>query len=254
MEPFAPENDLERALVASADSPNKRPDFLRLLLDSEVFAIVDGRGPEVTGRVRVEAGEKLKLRGMEVNGEDTVFLFTSLARLLHTAGGPAPFISGPGRAFFGLMGRTGLHLNPGAQYGVALPGDHVLDLAEGRFPSVPKVVTLQEGERFQIGPPPRAPSRVVEALASYLKTRAEVRIAYLAQMLDSGDGSPPHPIIGIETSAADEDFFREVSLVLQGVTPPGEIFDCFRLDNTSVSEAVRAHGKVVYRRKWFGLF
>src|SRR5262245_6865923 len=81
---FEPENDLERALMRAATEPSARPDFLRALMDSQVFVVLAGMDgsirPGPDGNATLPEGMRLTLVTATRGDQHVVPFFSAPSR------------------------------------------------------------------------------------------------------------------------------------------------------------------------------
>jgi hypothetical protein len=256
---FVPENDLERVLMRAAGEPAARPEFYRLLLESDLLVLgtVD-RAPGATGGTVVQPGDQLKIIAVTIDAKPCHPLFSSMTRLQSYIKSEESFLTLKGRALFEATPGATFLLNPGADYGkMMLPGE----IAGLLHPEsvAPQRVTLDKPTQVLIGQPSVYPHALVEALKTMFATHADVEAAYLVQIAFSDRDQPPHPMIGVETTGAWETLSAEIGRVAAAAAP-GLLFDVSRIDRAKPRETLTAallKTEPFYRRKkslWGALF
>jgi hypothetical protein len=81
---FEPQNELERSLVRASSDPAHRPQFYRVLAESDMFVIQEGVPLPVTHqRITLPEPMQIQLRKIEFQGKLCIPVFSSLVRL-HT--------------------------------------------------------------------------------------------------------------------------------------------------------------------------
>jgi len=120
MSGFTPENDLERALVAAAEDAARVPDFYRALLESQLLVIDESPGPVREGWHAAEAGTRLQIRPLDLDGVPHVPVFSSASRIEAFVDDPAHFVGLAARDLFEMLAGSHVVLNPGADHGKQL--------------------------------------------------------------------------------------------------------------------------------------
>jgi SseB protein C-terminal domain/SseB protein N-terminal domain len=194
---FTPENNLERALMRAANEPGARPEFYRLLLESELYVIgkVDGAIPNENGLIHVAAGAHLSLAYMPHDGHDFSLAFSSLARLQAFASESEQYIVLKGRDLFENTRGAYFMLNPGADYGKELLPQEIANLLDPK--PTHRTITFEKETPVLVGQPEEYPRALMDALVVMFKQRPDVLAAYIAQIAFPGEDS--HPLIGVET-------------------------------------------------------
>jgi hypothetical protein len=236
---FEPENDLERALVRAAREEDARPEFYRLLLESQLFVIgdlVDSKLPENTEGT-VPAGAKLRLAAVTHEGQAYNLVFTALSRLEAFTGRPERNLRLQGRELFTNTRGAHFMLNPGADYGKDLLPDEIAYLLDS--PSEPRNVTFDKETQVLIGTPSVYPHALIDALKSAFAKRSDIISAHLLYIAYQGKNEAPHPIIGVQISGDWADISKEIGRALQSANS-GTVVDALPLDAASESPVEQA--------------
>ena len=211
---FVPENDLEKALMRAPNEPAARPEFYRLLLESDLYVIgqVEGRAPG-EGRHTVAAGERLQLMSSEAKGQQFIPVFSALVRLQAYVRDERRYLSLNGRSLFEMTGGASFVLNPGSEYGKELLPQEIAGLLHPPG----QTVTMEKPTKVLIGQPAVYPRDLVDALKAAFARRPEVLNAYLVQIAYEGTDQPPHPLIGVETTGDWQSLSQEVGHVVNAL-------------------------------------
>jgi hypothetical protein len=115
----APETALEAALRRASADAAQRPAFFSLLLDTVVFAW--GTGDVLT--------RKVKLFGIQMEGQPRLPFFTSVEKLEAFAGKGAPYVASKARDLFQSPDiAQGWVMNPGSTHGVIFTAEQIASL------------------------------------------------------------------------------------------------------------------------------
>src|SRR5262245_54367301 len=107
----AEENALETALRLAASDPAARPDFYRLLLESEVF-VIGATAHKEEGSRMLDAGEKIGIHNWtRKDGSPVIPFFTSLDALQRAITHPADYLKLGARSLFEITKGAALVLN-----------------------------------------------------------------------------------------------------------------------------------------------
>jgi hypothetical protein len=224
---FEPENDLERTLMRASKEPAARPEFYRLLLESDLFVIgqVEGRAPG-EARHAIASGEKVQIMTSKTaKGEPFIPVFSSLSRLrtyIHDENG---YLALKGRPLFETVPGAMFILNLGSEYGKELLPQEIAGLLN----PVGRTVTMDKPTKVLIGQPAVYPHDLVDALKEAFARRRDVLNAYLIQIAFQDGDQPPHPLIGIETTGDWQDVSQEIGRVVTAL-PSGLQVDAVRVD------------------------
>jgi hypothetical protein len=210
---FFPENRLEALLMNAATDPAARPEFMKALMEFDLFILIDSVGAQY-GSFVAKAGDTMRMKGISVDGQYRIPIFTSERRLREFITTQESFAQMKGQDLFGMLASqtTEAVLNPGASYGKLFTHDEVVSLANGTYFG-PKQQVLQKETQVLIGMPAEYPARLIESLQRYFRTNPQVRKAYYAQIHMPDSGEPPHLIL----SVAAEGDFRQVATSLNEV-------------------------------------
>lgn len=194
-------NALERALARAADDEPYRPEFYRVLLESEVFVL--GRtGGGGDGSRTLQRGEQVSIAGSaDPDGTRRIPFFSSLGALARAITEPQEYLRLPARALFEMTRGATLVLNPGgADYGKEFHPHEVERLLRSEDPGAPGIakVTVQRETQVLLGQPAEYPHAVVETLKRLFAAIPQVRAAYLGQCAYPDEPGEPHLLVGID--------------------------------------------------------
>lgn len=226
---FVPENALEAVLMKAPKDPAARPEFYRLLLESDLIAIgrLDPSAPGDEAR-----GQRMSLSSMPYNGQPHHPIFSSLTRFRTFITQETGYLQMKGRALFEATRGASFILNPGAEYGKELLPGEIASLLDPNA----KTVAFNKPTKVLIGQPSVYPEALVKALSDAFAARADVIAAHLVQIAYEG-ASEPHPLIGVETTGEWQPVSAEIGRVLQ-VVAPGMLVDAIRIDRSNPDETL----------------
>lgn len=224
---FIPANKLEEVLVAACTDPSARPEFYRLLFESELFVLTPD-APAQEGRRTLAAAETISFVNLAGPNGPYLPIFTSQQRLqecVNQIGQTYGFLALTGKNLFRLLAQnpSAAVLNPGAAYGKELTAEEVKRIADGTVARSEHRV-VQKDTQVLIGQPSKYPTELVAALQKLFAKNSSVHAAYLAQIHDPSTGEPPHLIVGIECSDM-QSVIREAGITSQGLVGGGEFVD-----------------------------
>ena len=226
---FTPTNELERSLVLAANDPAARPQFYKLLLESQLFVLIPpGTGSH--GERMLEQGENVQLVSWKKGNQDVIPMFTSLHLLRETikqTGHALDYLAMKGKDLFGVLGNGSLSalLNPNCPAGKEFFAEEMRDIASGEFFKPAKTETVQQARQILLGQPAEYPYKLVETLKRHLESQPQVEAAYLAQIADPASGTPPHLIFGIQMHGEIDPVMQQLVLVTRETMGPNKIAD-----------------------------
>src|SRR5574341_341453 len=167
---FYPENRLEALLMQAANDPAARPEFLKTLLEFELFILIDSVGAQYGSFVAKE-GDTMRIKGVMIDGQNRIPIFTSERRLREFIQTQESFARLKGQDLFTMLASqaSGAILNPGASYGKLFTHEEILSLASGAY-FQPKQQVLQKETKVLIGMPKEYPAKLIEALRKHFPT------------------------------------------------------------------------------------
>ncbi len=121
---FAPDNDLERAMVQALVEPSTMPRFQAALANSDLHVPVLPDDPGATAR------RELRYPAVRLRGDLGVAAFTSITQLARAASGTVGCVRMTGRQLAAsLDGTTPVVINPGGELGLVLTPEVVANMA-----------------------------------------------------------------------------------------------------------------------------
>jgi hypothetical protein len=252
---FVAENDLERALVAASTDRLKQHDFYERLLGAQLHVIDLGSEDRPSGARTLEAGVRLQVPHVTVEGRTHVTVFSSLTRLQHFLTQPARYVSMRGRDFFEMVNGSHVCLNPGSGYGKLLLPDEISRLLDGSiFKEGMREIVVQETTQVRIGRPADPQLHIIRALTTLFDRRRDVSRAHLAWWLDPKSGVPAHAVVAVETSASWKELMTAILAAIQPVTRSDEIIDFLPLDESPVAKEICKQTSPFFQRRRFWPF
>jgi hypothetical protein len=215
---------LESALVQAAQDPAARPEFYRILLESEVYVIGTSNGE---GNRVLAPGAGISLMMLEqADGTKAIPFFSSMDALERVLAERTGYLVMPARAFFEMTRGAMLVLNPGYEHGKEFFPNEVASLLDSGLNRVPEERHVHEATQVQLGPPAEHPVAMVEALSRLLAKHPMVNAAYLCVMHDpSADDHPTSLVVGLEGDGDLLRAIREAASVVGDTAPAGAAVD-----------------------------
>ena len=222
---FYPENRLEALLMQAANDPAARPEFLKTLLEFDLFILIDSAGAQYGSFVAKE-GEMMRIKSVTIDGQNQIPVFTSERRLREFVQTQESFARLKGQDLFTMLGaqQRGAILNPGASYGKFFTYEEISSLANGTY-FEPKQQVLQKETQVLIAMPKEYPAKLVEALRGQFRTNPRVKKAYFAQIHMPDSGEPPHLIFSIQVDGDFHQLATSLNEVVLSVTGGDQIID-----------------------------
>ncbi len=238
---FEPENDLERSLVRAALQPEHRPEFMRMLMDAEVFlALIPSGGKVATGpdgKLVVPPGVKLELNAYRRGDQAFLPFFTRPSRaraLLQVEHVIAPDKT---RDLFQRHPNTQFALNPGSDYGQELLAADVERLLSGDFGDGLQNVNIEQATDVFVEQPIEYPAELVTVLSAIFDDIPSVQAAYLGEVTLPGED--PHLHIAIDAAGDWNAVVTAMGPRLQSALPSGAIIDFAPLAGSMLEDYFR---------------
>jgi hypothetical protein len=246
-------NPLERALRLAAKDAANRPDFFRLLLESQVFVVGDAAETE-DGDRPMDAGESVSLHKWDQpDGSSVIPFFTSRAAVAHAIEGEASCLGLPARELFEHTRGSTLVLNPNHKYGKQFSPQDIDAMLAGGIPSSAQMRPGQDETDVTISQPEKYPTRMVDALITFFAKRGQVKAAFLAQLkYHPSTGKKSRLIVGIHTEGDFDRLATEVAAVIADTGPRDELLNLYRVapGDEGIAAAFFEHFKPFYENSW----
>jgi hypothetical protein len=248
----ATENRLEALLALAADEPAYRPEFYRVLLESEVYVISDMER-EGKGQGWLTAGDALSILTIRVDENNPIIpFFTSIEELTRFVDYQAQWIGINARYLFILTRGATLVLNPQSRFSKPFYPVMIEALLTTGIHHACRQTTSQSHAGVRIHPPDPYPSKMVDSLIIFFATRPEVTTAWVALKQGPGD-QRPHLLVGIDACKDVEQIIRQAGSVALDTVPDGQPEVAFVDMNgipEEISKAILHNGRTFYEKSW----
>lgn len=221
---FEPQNTLERSLVAATTDPAARPQFYRDLLQSDLFVIQEPDAPP----------QQLSIRPLEVNGNDCLPVFSSLAALQRFIDREVGYVAMNAFDFLNITRGARLLLNPGSDYGKEFLPEEVASILDGSIWRPDQSYTVERETQVLLGQPARHPTELVDVLRRVFAKLESVHAAWLAHFVNPAQDPKGHTLIAIEASENWDQIVGEAGMAANGVSVPDPPVDFIRLPNAGL--------------------
>ena len=248
----SPQNLLEMALARAAAEPATRPEFYRLLLESEVYVIGHTDVPG-DGRTTIPSGAKLSIVNWEKkDGKPFIPFFSSLESLQRVLKAEARFVAMPARNFFEITRGATLILNPALSHGKEFFPSEIDALLATGVNHVATERVVKKATKVLLGQPANYPSEMVFSLTSLLAKHPNVKAAYLCLMHDAESTSAPVLVVGFDGGSDIKAAMREAGAVAADTAPRGQPVDFVEIKHgeAGVSDYLVKSVKPFYERSW----
>ena len=244
---FFPENRLEALLMQAANDPAARPEFMKTLLEFDLFILIDTAGSSY-GSFVAKAGDTMRIKAIYVEGQNRIPIFTSERRLREYITTHESFARLKGQDLFVMLApqETSVVLNPGASYGKLFTHEEILSLANGTYFG-PKQQVIQKETQVLIGMPAEYPAKLIEALQKYFRANPQVKKAYYAQIHMPDSGEPPHLILSVDVDGDYRQVATSLNDVILGAVGNGQIVDMVQFGKGTLDDYF-AQQKPFYER------
>lgn len=243
---------LEQLLQQAADEPAYRPEFLRQLLESEIY-VLGTSGSLGEGRTTLAEGTQVQIQHWEKNdGSTAIPFFTSLAVLQQSIESEQSYIAMPARSLFELTQGTHLVLNPLSPYGKEFVPAEVAALLNGGVSSEPEPFVVKQDTKVMLGQPKDYPSKMVDSLTQLFSRRPAVKLAYLAQMFIPSQSNAPELVIGLVGQGDLKTVIADAGSVVADTAPPGMAvnFTVLQPGSEGIGSYLLDETKPFYEQSW----
>jgi len=243
----SPESDLDAAVAAAREDPDRRVAFYEIFLGAELFiptrpaADAAGDGDEFTPLL------------VESDGVPYLLLFDSLERLRDWADREPGFIRVPGRTLIEVMDPR-LHwiLNLGTPFTKEFVSEEISWLQQAVRRERVERREVPAGTKILVGAPKKEPEALARALQPVLESHRVIRDAYLAQVQYDLEGERPHLALAASLDLDDEAvqaaIRREVAIAARPFLKPGQEID-LHLDDSPLARKIMEVVDPFYRRE-----
>jgi hypothetical protein len=238
---------LEAALQRAVQDPASRPEFFRLLLDSEVF-VCGIPNPAEEGQE-----QSLSLRVWHgADGNSRLPFFTRVDFLQQAIHEQNDAVSLPAGTLFEMTRGASLSLNPGQDYGKQFSPEEIAALLDGGVDVLASPIHLPPRSEVLLGQPAQLPDSMLDALRRFLPRHRSVRAAYLVLMHDPAIQEHPGLVIGLQVDGDFQAVFSEAGAVIADSAPAGITVDMLPVtpDDGGTSDYMLESVKPFYKRSW----
>lgn len=249
---FEPVNDLEKSLMNAATNASARPQFLRDLLDSDIY-VLNQKGDDLQIKDNLlQEGARLNLLSFERDGRTWLPIFTSLPLVEQYIRSESSYLQLKARDFFEITRGAFVFLNPGIEYGKEFFPQEIEQLLDGSIFQPTQSFTAQKATQVLVGQPAIYPHELVKTLAAYFEKNPRVSKAYLAQYHNPSVDEQPHLLIAIDGKGDWQQLLGDAGMIASEMIDKGEVIDFMRLDNSGLSKSIMSQSKPFYQRSFFG--
>lgn len=250
--PFTPVNELEQTLLDAVNNPAARPEFYRLLLESDLvmLATVD---PEAIKDGNLQPDTPLQVLTWMKGEEPVVPLFSAVERLqeaIKDSGAEFPYVIMNGHMLFSALTQGTLNavLNPRCALGKEFLLEEMRDLVSGDLFQRMHQEMNQAPREIMLGQPAVYPRELVDTLRGLFARHDSIDAAYLAQAHDPASGEEPHPLIGLQITGDISAAISDAGIAMEGLLPEGVnaefvVMDGGDLDSYFLSETTPFYKK-----------
>lgn len=190
---FEPENDLERSLMrASADAAH-RPEFLRQLMDADIFLALMALGGQITvdadGKSVIPAGTTLELKTVRKGENSFIPFFSAPVRAKAVFRDGHIIAPDKTRDAFERYPDAQFVLNPGSDFGKEFLRGEIDRLLAGDFDADLRRVVMDGASQALLTYPTPYPADLVTALAALFAAMPSIKAAHLGQITLPGEGA-----------------------------------------------------------------
>lgn len=246
------ENKLEALIPKAAAEPAYRPEFFRVLLESEVYVISDyGQADE--GHGYLTDGDSLSILAMPLDENTQIIpFFSSIDELTSYVDFDAKWVGINTRHLFSLTLGAILVLNPSSKLAKVFKPQEIKTLLSSGVQRAFKQTASPSDIHIRIDPPNPFPSKMVDSLVLFFATRPEVTAACVA-MKQGPDDEHPHLLVGIDVKGDARDLVQQAGSIAMDTLPENHSEVSFiNMNNIPAETAgqLSRHGKLFYEKRW----
>ena len=247
-----PENRLEALLALAADEPAHRPEFYRVLLESEVY-VISNMEHEGEGQGWLTDEDAMSILTITADESNPIIpFFTSIEELTRFVEYQAQWIGIKARNLFMLTKGATLVLNPQSRFTQPFYPAMIEALLATGIPHASWQATSQAHNGAHIRPPEPYPAKMVDSLIIFFAGRPEVATAWVA-LKQGPEDLRPHLLVGIDASDDVAQIIREAGSVALD-TVPEEVPEVAFVDMNGIpeviSKAILRRGRAFYDKSW----
>lgn len=256
---FEPENDVERALVRASTDRSARPDFVRALLDTDVFiALVSADGgpiPLNTDGQAVAEGARLTLATARRGDETLIPFFSAPSRARAWIDGDHVLAPDKVRMLFERHRDAAFVLNPCSDYGKEFTPMEVARLLAGDFeepvePVEPATLASAAPTPVLLGHPKERPEALIAALARELAPIKSVRGAWLMRA-HRANQPEPNWMLGVDHTGDWAEIVDALRRAIAGDVLQGLDIEAMPLDAGEFAVTLRTGIPVIAKERSF---
>lgn len=247
--------ELDKALAASHDTPEKADAFYGLFLNTDIFIPTHAPAPEGSAEGRSKEGESFAPLVVESDGILFLPVFDRLERLQAWAKGEAiDYVRIPTHALLRSSLEPKLHivLNVGTPHTKEFVPDELAWLRGTLDQLEPKPFAVPAGTSVVVGPPTNVPEGLVAALTACLLRNQEVEAAYLAQVEFEIPGEKPQLFLVLDVDDAGQQYVEtireDIGIATRGILGEHESLTMQVNNGGGISTGVIAEVDAFYRR------
>lgn len=247
-----PENRLETLLRLAASEPAHRPEFCKVLLESNVL-VLGSTDQDLSAEGQLQEGSAISIvNWQEDSGNDVIPFFSSMSALEESVETDEPYLEMPVNVLFEMTLGTKLIMNPHSEYGKEFYPDEIKFLLSNGIIEESTQRTIEEDTEVLLGEPENYPAQLVDSLTTLLSKHTNVSAAYLGLIHDASHDEEPNLIIGVQGEDDLETVIQEAGLVARDTTVGDEVIDFIIIDNNDdgISFYFLNETKPFYDRRW----
>lgn len=193
------EQQLEQLLEKAFDDPALRPQFLALLLNSDIYFLGSSSNDvDIHVEHTLSEGSQIQIKSWnKADGTEILPFFTSLEKLQKAIQDPESYLKIHTQSFFELTLGATLALNPNSGYGKEFTAEEIQGLLSSDFENSAQPYEYEENTQVLMSQPQPYPLAMAENLNRFLVSHREVTSAYLAQIHDTQRDPEPTLVIGL---------------------------------------------------------
>jgi len=247
-----PESRLETLLRLAATEPAHRPEFCKVLLESNVL-VLGSAEQDQPGEKNLQAGSSISLvNWQDESGNEIIPFFSSMDALEASVETDEPYLEMPVSVLFEMTLGEKLIMNPHSEYGKEFYPDEVESLLSTGLIQESLQHMIEEDTEVMLGQPETYPAQLVDSLTTLFSKHANVTAGYLGLIHDASHDEEPNLIIGILGEGDLELVINEAGLVARDTTDDDDVIDFIVVEESDdgISSYFLTETKPFYEHRW----
>jgi len=222
---------LDDGLKNAALDPGFRPVFYKVLLASDIYALIAAKKTLPNGKTLLKTDKNIPaLSWKKSNGELIIPIFSSEKEMRKAIKRNEAYFCINAKVLFSSNPGAQYVINPLSDYGKELTAYEIKSLLDNSLFNSNKRIKLEKNARVLLSQPSAYPHKLIKSLSTYFLQHREVSNAYVAQIHNCETGEEPRLLLALEGPVDLSNVFSEISVIIGGTIAPDSYVDMFQLE------------------------